>query len=86
MSSSYEAAALRSILLANINKNLLTVSARRQMFNYLGVNLKINDYRLARMDNAYMMLRMTVLLIDAVIALSLITNKRHYEDIQFSGN
>lgn len=56
------------------------------MFNYPGVNLKINDYRLTRMGNAYMMLQMTVLLIDTIIALLNITNKKHYEDIRFSDN
>lgn len=74
--SSYEAAALRSILLDKVNKTLLTGKARTQMFNYLGVNFKINGYQLTRMDNAYVMLGMTVLLIAVIIALSLITGKR----------
>lgn len=74
--SSYEAAALRSILLDKVNKTLLTGKARTQMFNYLGVNFKINGYQLTRMDNAYVMLGMTVILIAVIIALSLITGKR----------
>lgn len=74
--SSYEAAALRSILLDKVNKALLTGKARTQMFNYLGVNFKINGYRLTRMDDACVMLGMTVLLIAVLIALSLITGKR----------
>lgn len=69
--SSYEAAALRSILLDKVSPNFLTGNARTQMFNYLGVSFKIYGYRLARMDNAYMLLGMTALLTVIIIALSL---------------
>ena len=68
--SSYEASAMRSLLLNHISKSQLSPSMRTELINYLGIHFKINGYRLTTLDNAYVMLGMIALLIGVIVIMS----------------
>ena len=68
--SSYEASAMRSLLLNHISKSQLSPSMRTELINYLGIHFKINGYRLTTLDNAYVMLGLIALLIGVIVIMS----------------
>ena len=68
--SSYETAALRSLLLNPIIKNDFSPNVRKYLVAYLGIHLKINGYQLNQIDNALIILGMTIVLIILIIMLT----------------
>lgn len=72
--SSYEASALRSLFLNKISENQMPASVRSTMVNYLGVHFKINGYQLTRLDTAYVMVGMILLL--SIVIFSVEVGKR----------
>ena len=68
--SSYETAALRSLLLNPIIKNDFSPNVRKYLVAYLGIYFKINGYQLNQIDNALIMLGMTIVLIILIIVLT----------------
>lgn len=74
--SSYEASALRSLFLNKISEGKMPASVRSTMVNYLGVHFKINGYQLTRLDTAYVMVGMILLLSLVIILASLVIGKR----------
>ncbi len=74
--SSYEAAALRSLLLNQVSQHDLSAKLRYQMIDYLGIHFKINGYQLKRIDDLYMMLGMMLILIIIIVIMSWLFNRR----------
>lgn len=74
--SSYEASALRSLFLNKISENQMPASVRSTMVNYLGVHFKINGYQLTRLDTAYVMVGMILLLSIVIVISSVEVGKR----------
>ena len=68
--SSYETSALRSLLLNPIIKNDVSPNMRKYLVAYLGIHFKINGYQLNQIDNALIMLGMTIVLITLIIGLT----------------
>lgn len=68
--SSYEAASLRSLLLNQVSKNKLDSNLRQKLIDYLGIHFKINGYQLSRLDNAYIILGMILVLSLVIIVIS----------------
>lgn len=74
--SSYEAAALRSLLLNQVSQHDLSAKLRYQMIDYLGIYFKINGYQLKRIDDLYIMLGMMLILIIIIVIMSWLFNRR----------
>lgn len=74
--SSYEASALRSLLLNHISKNNLSADMRERLINYLGIHFKINGYQLTRMDNAYVMAGMIAVLTLMIVVISSLADRK----------
>ncbi len=74
--SSYEASALRSLFLSKISEGKMPASVRSTMVNYLGVHFKINGYQLTRLDTAYVMVGMILLLSIVIVISSVEVGKR----------
>ena len=74
--SSYEASALRSLFLSKISEGKMPASLRSTMVNYLGVHFKINGYQLTRLDTAYVMVGMILLLSIVIVISSVEVGKR----------
>lgn len=74
--SSYEASALRSLLLNQVSKNNLSASIRTQLISYLGIHFKINGYQLSRIDNAYVMLGMIIALTLIIVIISSLADRK----------
>ncbi|WP_251716635.1 ABC transporter permease [Lactobacillus agrestimuris] len=74
--SSYEASALRSLLLNQVSKNNLSIAMRKQLINYLGIHFKINGYQLTRIDNLYIMFGMIVVLTILIGILSSLADRK----------
>lgn len=74
--SSYEASALRSLFLNKISEGQMPASVRSTMVNYLGVHFKINGYQLTRLDTAYVMVGMILLLSIVIVISSVEVGKR----------
>lgn len=70
--SSYEAAAVRKLLL----QDQLTGSNHSQLLTYLGAQFKLHGNKLSQVDNVYLLLAMTLILTLIVVAISLITNRK----------
>lgn len=74
--SSYEASALRSLLLNKISNNQMSASMRQSMINYLGIHFKIWGHQLTRLETAYVIFGMIVLLIVIVVGLSYLADRK----------
>ncbi|MBP2057273.1 multidrug/hemolysin transport system permease protein [Lactobacillus colini] len=74
--SSYEAAGLRSLLLNQLSKTKLDSNSRQKLFDYLGVQFKINGHQLSRLDNIYVMLGMIAILTLVIIVASAATDRK----------
>lgn len=74
--SSYEASALRSLLLNQISKSWSSSGMREQVADYLGIHFKIHGYQLTRIDSIYMMVGMAVVLAVIIIFLSVMADRK----------
>lgn len=74
--SSYEASALRSLLLNQISKSWSSSGMREQMDDCLGIHFKVHGYQLTRIDNLYVMAGMTAVLIGVIILISVMADRK----------
>lgn len=74
--SSYEASALRSLFLNKISEGQMPANVRSTMVSYLGIHFKINGFQLTRVDTAYVMIGMILILSLVIILASLVIGKR----------
>lgn len=82
--SSYEAASLRELLLNQISKNDLTVTARQQLSSYLGIHYQLFDQRLTLFDNALVILGMIIALVGGIIILSAVIDRKREKNWKFN--
>lgn len=72
--SSYEAAAMRNLLL----QGQLPSNGQAQLLSYLGAQFKIHGDQLTRIDHAYVLLGMILVLTIIVVAVSLVTDRKRH--------
>ena len=74
--SSYEAVALRSLLLTQVDKTNLATSIKEKLINYLGARFKINDHLLSILDIAYIMIGIVLGLTLIIMIISSIADRK----------